>query len=70
VLMFLVGCLLTLAAAIALEVAGDQIAAHLGMSGVIFGATLLAASTSLRKHPRGSRPSACTITSWRSATCL
>lgn len=53
VVKFLIGCLLTLGAGVALELSGDQIAAHFGMSGVIFGATFLAASTSIPEVSTG-----------------
>lgn len=52
-LKFGIACLLTLGAGIALELSGDRIAAHFGMSGVIFGATVLAASTSLPETSTG-----------------
>lgn len=52
-LKFAVACLLTLAAGIALELSGDQISRHLGMTGVMFGATILAASTSLPELSTG-----------------
>jgi cation:H+ antiporter len=43
----------TLAAGIALERSGERIASHLGLSGVVFGATFLAAATALPEISTG-----------------
>lgn len=52
-LVFGVAALVTLTAGIVLEETGDTIASHIGMSGVLFGATVLAAATSLPELSTG-----------------
>jgi len=53
VVKFVIACVATLIAGYTLEQAGDHIASHIGMSGVLFGATVLAASTSLPELSTG-----------------
>lgn len=50
---FGIAALATLGAGIALEESGDAMAGHLGLSGVLFGATVLAASTSIPELSTG-----------------
>lgn len=50
---FAVSALATLAAGVALEESGNAIAAHVGLSGVLFGSTFLAAATSLPELSTG-----------------
>lgn len=52
-LVFLIAAIVTLIAGVVLERAGEHIAAHLGMSGVLFGSTVLAAATSLPELSTG-----------------
>jgi cation:H+ antiporter len=50
---FALGAAVTLVAGIVLEQTGEKIAGHLGLSGVIFGATILAAATALPEVSTG-----------------
>jgi len=50
---FAIGAAATLAAGVVLEQSSEQIADHLGMTGVVFGATILAAATSLPEISTG-----------------
>jgi cation:H+ antiporter len=52
-LLFGLGCLVTLVAGVALEVAGSDLASRAGVGGVVFGATVLAAATALPEISSG-----------------
>jgi cation:H+ antiporter len=52
-LLFGLACVVTLVAGVVLEVAGNDLASHAGVNGVIFGATVLAGATALPEISSG-----------------
>ncbi|GAC1426466.1 MAG: sodium:calcium antiporter [Ktedonobacteraceae bacterium] len=53
IVVFVIAALATLIAGVVLEESGNDIATHIGLSGVLFGSTILAASTSLPELSTG-----------------
>ncbi|TMD61762.1 MAG: sodium:calcium antiporter, partial [Chloroflexi bacterium] len=53
IVVFLIAAIITLIAGVVLEESGNDIATHIGLSGVLFGSTVLAAATSLPELSTG-----------------
>lgn len=53
IVVFLIASVVTLLAGVVLEESGNEIATHIGLSGVLFGSTVLAAATSLPELSTG-----------------
>ena len=53
IIVFVIAALITLLAGVVLEESGNAIATHIGLSGVLFGSTILAATTSLPELSTG-----------------